>query len=158
MKVDKLLLYGFISMSLSCGKGTEDEQIKNTCQKVGAAIENNNESAFRKLIGVDLSQIGKNEERVSASFQQIQKYYEKYMNGKDLEFVITDSIVPVIGKRIVRFPIFNGIDSTEYIREVRLDVYVGPPQMVPLNKITDFELVVTYDPNKPLPPPPSFNF
>lgn len=74
------------------------------------------------------------------------------MNGKDLEFVITDSIVSVRGKRIVRFPIFKGIDSTEYIREVLLEVHVGPPQMVPLNKITDFELIVTYADNRPLPP------
>lgn len=141
------LLFCFL-LILSCKKKTEKEQINDTCIKVLAAIENNNESAFRKLIGVELRQIGKNEERVSSSFQRIKKYYDKFMKGKQPEFIITDSIIQEIGTRLIKMPIFVGVDSTEGIREVRLDIYVGPPQMVPLNKISDFDLVVKYDPNR----------
>lgn len=137
------LLLGSIA---GCRTQTNEQKIVATTDKVIDALESGNEKAFENLIGVELSTIGKDKEMVASDFKRSKTFYDRYLSGKRTRVLITNEYTP-LGHRKVTIPIYKGFDSVNKVSEIRLDLYYGPPNFVPLNKLSRYELVVVRDPS-----------
>jgi hypothetical protein len=136
-----VLLTVYILFTLGCRQQTYEEQMKETSDKVLATFKNGEEKDFARLIGVDLLTIGKNEEMVGLDFKRYKELYNRYLANKQPEVVITNEI-DNLGHRKVIVPFSNTYDSVEKTKTVRLELLFGPPQMVPLNKLSGYKMVV----------------
>lgn len=134
------LLWVIICLS-SCVKMTPRQKILETSNNLIAALKEDRESDFEELIGVNLRVIGKNDEMLHRDYVRIRRYIQKYTSFDRLYVKITGQYDDV-GKLRVEIPIFKGKDSSDDIKEVQLNIFFGPPQFVPLNKTSGYELVV----------------
>ncbi len=134
-------LLGIILFLSSCVKTTPKQKILGTSNDLISALKEDRESDFNKLIGVELSVIAKDDEMLHRDYTKIRRYVQKYTSFDRLYAKITDQYDDV-SKLRVEIPIFKGMDSVENIKEIRLNIFFGPPQFVPLNKISGYELII----------------
>ena len=126
---------------ISCKTQSNENEIRNTTNKVLVALEKGDEEEFEKLIGVELSQIGKNKELLNTDFEKCKFLYTLYASSKKVDVIISDEYNE-LGSRKVILPIYKGYDSLNNISAVRLELYFGPPNFVPLEKISDYKIIV----------------
>lgn len=136
----------------SCHAQTVDKQIEDTSKDIITAIANNDEKKFKEMIGVELLQIGKNEELLHFDFEKISSLYSQYIKSRKPEIIITDQYNK-LGNLKVIIPFYKGFDSTNNIRLVQLELYFGPPNFVPLNKIANYKIVIDRDVKPSISPP-----
>jgi hypothetical protein len=120
---------------------TAKQQILKTSNNIISALKEDKESDFDELIGVKLHVIAKDDEMLHRDYMKIRKYVQKYTSFDKLYVKITDQYDDV-GKLRVEIPIFKGNDSIDNIKEIQLNIFFGPPQFVPLNKISGYELII----------------
>jgi hypothetical protein len=126
---------------LSCRAQTAEEQIETTSRNILSAIVENNEKKFQGFIGVDLSQIGKNEELLHLDFKKITSYYQQYVKERN-PVIINTGDYNEAGNLKVAIPFNQQTDSTNLADSVQLELYFGPPEFVPLNKIANNKPVI----------------
>ena len=136
-----ILLSALIILMISCKTQSNENEIRNTTNKVLVALEKGDEEEFEKLIGVELSQIGKNKELLNTDFEKCKFLYTLYASSKKVDVIISDEYNE-LGSRKVILPIYKGYDSLNNISAVRLELYFGPPNFVPLEKISDYKIIV----------------
>lgn len=124
-----------------CHAQTVNKQIKETSLKIISSIEKEDEIGFKKLIGVDLAQIGKNQELLHFDFEKMKLFYRQYIKGRRPEIIITEQY-DELGKLKVIVPFYRDFDSTSNTKLVQLELYYGPPNFVSLNKISNYKIVV----------------
>ena len=136
-----ILLSALIILMISCKTQSNENEIRNTTNKVLVALEKGDEEEFEKLIGVELSQIGKNKELLNTDFEKCKFLYTLYASSKKVDVIISDEYNE-LGSRKVILPIYKGYDSLNNISAVRLELYFGPPNFVSLEKISDYKIIV----------------
>ncbi|MEK7225585.1 MAG: hypothetical protein AAB221_07870, partial [Bacteroidota bacterium] len=62
-----------------------------------------------------------------------------------------------LGHRRVIIVFYKGTDTANNISEVNLELFFGPPNFVPLTKISDYKIVVKNLKEKPITAPPNIN-
>lgn len=141
--MNRIIIISSILLTIiaGCKAQTNEEKITETTNKVLAVLKNGNESEFQKLIGVDLIQIGKNKELLSNDFEKCKSLYARYLKNTKVEVLITDEYNE-LGNRKIIIPFYKGYDSVNNISNVRLELYFGPPNFVPLNKLANYKLIV----------------
>jgi hypothetical protein len=82
----------------------------------------------------------KNKEIVAFDFKKCKTAYDRYLAGKEAKVDITNEISS-LGTRKVIIPFYNGYDSVNKVANVRLELYFGPPNFVPLSKLANYKLV-----------------
>lgn len=147
MNITLNLYFIFIASLFSCHGQTENEQIKFTTLKVIEAIQDNDESKFKRLIGVELLQIGKNQELLHYDFNRMNSLYNRYAIDSKPKINITNQYNE-LGSLKVIIPLSDIIDSLTSNNIVQLELYFGPPNFVPLNKISNYKIVINKDFNK----------
>lgn len=146
----KIGVFNLILLSLffhiACKHQSNDEQILATSQKLITAIKKENIEDVKDLIGVKLSVIGKDTESLRFDINKCKHLFDTYYHEKKMEVVLTNQI-DELGKRLVKVPIFKGYDSASKLTKAVLNIYFGPPNFVPLSKISGYEVVTHYDRN-----------
>lgn len=126
----------FIPLFGSCQNTNQEESIDLTAKKIIHSIKDGNIEEFINLIGTS----AKNDTELrEADFSKLKYYVDKY-NVTDT-FRITDKYTPLM-KRLIEIPIFNGYDTINNIKKITLVLYFGPPDIVPLNKISGYKLLI----------------
>ena len=131
----------FINILIGCKAQTNKEKMIITSNKVIEAIRTEDINTFKKLIGVsELNVIGKDDEMIEYDVKKYKNLFEKYISGKELQITITD-LYNYLGQRIVKIPIYENPQDSTQIKEIHLNLYFGPPNIKPLNKISGYELI-----------------
>lgn len=146
----KIVAFNLILFSLSffiaCKHQSDDELILATSHKFIMAIKKGNIEDVKDLIGVKLSVIGKDTESLRFDINKCKYLFNTYYHDTEMKIVVTNQI-DELGERLVKVPIFNGYDSVSKLTNAVLDIYFGPPNYVPLSKISGYEVETRYDRN-----------
>ncbi len=155
--MNRFILIVIASFILSGCNGQSDETImKNTSSKVLESIKSKNTKKFKGLIGVELDVIGKDDEFLQTDLDELGLYYERYTKNTTPPITLTDEY-DQLGHRRVIIVFYKGTDTANNISEVNLELFFGPPNFVPLTKISDYKIVVKNLKEKPITAPPNIN-
>lgn len=125
----------------SCKSQSNEQKIKVTGMKVVDAIRNNNASDFKSLIGVtNLRVIGKDDESIVNDVKRLNLLFKRYLSNSEVEMKLP-SVFNNIGQMPLQISIIKKGGDSLGINEMHLNLYFGPPDIVPLNKISGYELV-----------------
>ena len=140
--MNKFILSLTVFFTLFACKGqSEDDQIKKTSSKVLESIKTQNLKKFRDLIGVELDVIGEDEESLQFYLDKIGSYYARYVKSNTPQITLTDEY-DKLGRRKVNILFYKGSDIENNTSEVILELFFGPPNIVALAKISDYNLVI----------------
>lgn len=139
---------------LSCKTQTNKEEISSTCNRAISAIKNHNIKAFLQLLPNDLEILYKDQETIEYDLEKFNNLFNTYLVDKNPKVVITD-LYNHLGQRLIKIPIYDNVkdsfpNNKLYLRHVNrlsIDLYFGPPSMMPLNKISGYMLVMDEDEN-----------
>ncbi|HEY9261982.1 hypothetical protein [Chitinophaga sp.] len=131
------ILCGFITLLLAvgCKHQSQQEKMISTTQKVLSAIQKDDKILFADLIGTNNADT----EALNANLTKIKTYFDKY--GPSGAPIITNKFTS-LGKRLVIVPLLKGRDTIHHINEISIHLFFGPPQMVPLEKISGYSLII----------------
>ena len=142
MRIAHLFISIFICYLLvKCKSQTNEEKMQTTSKDIVKMIRNGQVKEFEKSLGVDLLTMGKDEESLKRDVDSCQKYLNKYKKDNDPDLIITNEYNH-LGMLKVIVPLLPETHIEEGIVKAQLELFFGPPQMVPLDKISGFNLVI----------------
>lgn len=142
------ILFSFIL--IGCKAQTNEEKMLSTTNNILNSFESSDSKQFQSFIGVSLRQIGKNEEMVSNDFEKIKSYIIEYSKNGKPKITITDGYNE-LGSKKVLVEFLNKTDSSTL---AELQLFFGPPDFVPLNKISNYKFKGKKNlPDTPIIPP-----
>jgi hypothetical protein len=125
---------------LGCRSQSTKEKINNTTHEVLKYLKEGDEVGFKKIIGVDdLLVIGKNEEMIASDVKIYDSLFNKYFSGKMPDINITN-LYNRSGQMQVKIQFYK-TDDGKQIKELHLDLLFGPPNIIPLDKLSGYKLV-----------------
>lgn len=129
----------------SCKSISTDDQIRATIDTTLSVINRKDYNKLQRLIEND-SRGEENMEFIVYDINKIDYLIDKYYDGnvKKLSIIYEDGTDELSRKKIV-IPIFSGFDSATGLKTAVLNLYVGPPQMIDLDKLSGFEYEDKYD-------------
>lgn len=139
-----ILFFGIIIFFGNCKAQTINQKMISTSKAILNSIKDSNEKKFESLIGNKLSTISKDQERINADFENLVKYYHRYLKEGEPSLNILNGY-NVLGNKEVEVVIFEGKDSINNITLVKLGLFFGPPKYVPLDKIANYEITINID-------------
>lgn len=136
------ILLIIVNALFSCKLKTNDEKALITAKETIRSIYESDFNSFKGKIGLSrLSIIGKNDEMLQSDFN----FLSSIVSKGSINFYYNQIIVPDstndMGQKIVTFkvPLTTLEDST--FKEAILTLFFGPPQIIPLNKISGYKIV-----------------
>jgi len=139
-------LYAFISLLLlslttMCSSQSNEEKLQASTREAVTALQAGNTKAFIALIGFsDLDKISKTEEMVDFDVKKIQRLLSVHYANKPLQPEFPD-LYNDLGKRVVRIPIYDQTQDNPRVKEMHLNLYFGPPNFVPLNRLSGYAII-----------------
>jgi hypothetical protein len=142
MKNFFLIICGLIFLFSSCLSQTNREIIDETTHKVIAALKNKNSTDFKNLIGVsNLRVIGKDDESIGYDVNRYSLLFNQaFKKTHEIPFDIT-GLFNGMGQTVVRIKFPQSVADSSGVKSLHLNIYFGPPQIVPLRKISGYELI-----------------
>lgn len=142
MKNICFIVCGLVFLFSSCHSQTNREIINETTHKVVEAIKNKNQSYFKNLIGVrNLEIIGKDDESIGYDVNRYNQLFTQALkNNGELPIDIT-GLFNGLGQTVVRIKLPQSVADSSGVKSLHLNLYFGPPQIVPLKKISGYELI-----------------
>ena len=142
MKNIYLIFCGIVFLLSNCHSLTNREIINETSHKVVEAIKKKNQSDFKNLIGVsNLEVIGKDEESIRNDVNRYnQLFIQSLKNNGELPIDIT-GLFNDLGQTVVRIKLQQSLADSLGVKSLHLNLYFGPPQIIPLKKISGYELI-----------------
>lgn len=153
----QLMLFS-ISFLMCCNSDKNPKaEIMRTSKKFLMSISERDSTQFKKLIGIRKFNITSvNDELLLDKMEKCEIFFNKFLPTNNFKIIITDKY-DELSRRLVEVPIFKGYDSSSKLMDAKLIIFFGPPQIIPLSKVSDFELVCEYDNGHggtyPFPPP-----
>lgn len=136
-----IFLLIIVTALFSCKLKTNDEKALVTAKETIRSIYESDYNSFKDKIGISrLGIIGKNDEMLESDFIFLSSIISKDpINFYYNQITIPDSIND-LGQKIVTFkvPLTTSEDST--FKEAILTLSFGPPQVIPLNKISGYKI------------------
>ena len=117
----------------ACNSQSHQEKIRSTSKEVISAIIKNDAHKFESILGRQ----NKTFEMIEYDVNRLNSLFNKYSINNNSEVIITN-LYNDLGQQLIRVPI-SGRDST--IPGLCLNLYFGPPQVMPLNKISGYEII-----------------
>ena len=132
-----------------CNAQSQEDKILEVSRNAVHAIANNNPTMFMSILDKDLASISKTPEMVTSDVDKFNKLFVAYLKGKEPGLELT-KLYNFRGQRLVRIPIYDNEKDTKqtdslYLpdaKKVTIDLYFGPPDMMPLNRLSGYKLVV----------------
>lgn len=123
-----------------------DSTINNTINKSIVAINQNDAplliSYFGHAYPEDLISLKMIQPKVTRFYYLISKYHDNDL--KSLEWT-TDSSIDQLGRMKYVIPIFKGFDSLTGIKSAQLNLFVGPPEIIPFDSLSGVEFEIQVD-------------
>lgn len=132
------LLLGLLLLTTMCKSQTTEEKIKQTVSETISALQNGDTKKFIALIGRDLKT--KNEETINYDVKQIQRLLHENYNNSTPQPEFPD-LYNFLGQRVIRIPLNNKPSDFPSVKEMHLNLYIGPPNFVSLRKLSGYELI-----------------
>lgn len=137
---------------LNCKTQSNEEKITSIGNDVINAIENKDVGMFLKILPDDLDMISKDSEMIEYDIKVFNKIFSTYFSNNKPTIVVTD-LYNYLGQRLVRIPIYNNKEDSiknsdlylGHVTRLSIDLYFGPPGIMPLNKISGYMLVMDED-------------
>lgn len=125
-----------VILLFSCNSLRRDpsSQIRLTTDRVVETFSHGTPIEFRKFIGVELRQIGKNDEIIENDFRNIREAIVKGGHLVQSKTSFNDD-VNELGSRVVKLDFLDSALDTL----VEVELYFGPPNFVPLNRIANYK-------------------
>lgn len=134
----------------SCRGQSNEEKMRMVTKQIISSIQKDDANTFISLVGGDnLDIISKTDEMVKYDVHQFNGLFMKYSGLDNPKFAVTN-LYNNLGKRVVRIFIYDyssdntGIKRDLYVpgvTELHLNIYFGPPNFIPLNKISGYSLI-----------------
>jgi hypothetical protein len=126
----------------SCKPQTNEEKVVVTAKEAIRSIYENDFDSFRRRIGLSrLGIIGKDDESLKADFDFLSSVFSK----DSIEFYYNQINVPYsineLGQKNVTIRIPLSIIEAPNFTEALLTLSFGPPQIIPLSKLSGYEIV-----------------
>lgn len=143
-KLSKYLLTSsfvlFSCTSLSQGQ----KQIDNTIRGTVESINKNDYIAVVNKIGVEhlIRDTFGIKMEVLKTYYILTKYFNNQIDQLKWE---TDGQPDNLGRVKYSMQLFNGFDSTTGYKDFKLNLYFGPPEIIPYDKLSNFEIDVEMD-------------
>ena len=141
----KYILVGVLLFGSCKPVPEEDRRINQTIKEVVDLVNSND------YLGV-IGKIGAGEENIDTfkvrrevlrGYYMLAKYHGN--NTEKLRWE-TDGVLDAVWRRRYTIPLYEGFDSLTGIKQAALNLYVGPPEIIPLNELSGFKLDVEVDP------------
>ena len=130
-----------LALTTMCSSQSNEEKLRTTAQEAVSALQTGNTQAFIALIGsADLDKINKTEEMVNFDVKKIQRLFSVHYANKPLKPEFPD-LYNDLGKRVVKIPIYDQPQDNPRIKEMHLNLYFGPPNFVPLNRLSGYAII-----------------
>ena len=142
MKNISLIICSLIFLFSSCRSQTNREIIDETTHKVIDALKSKNPTDFKNLIGVsNLRVIGKDDESIGYDVNRYSSLLNQaFHKTEEVPFDIT-GLFNGLGQTVVRIKFPQSVADSSGVKSLHLNIYFGPPQIVPLKKISGYELI-----------------
>lgn len=142
MKNFLLIIYGLIFLFNSCHSQTNRAIIDETTHKVITALKNNNSTDFKNLIGVsNLRVIGKDDESIRYDVNRYSLLLNQAFQKNEKVPLDITGLFNGMGQTVVRIIFPQKLADSLKLISLHLNIYFGPPQIVPLGKISGYELI-----------------
>lgn len=125
-----------------CKAQSNEEKMKETTIQFLNAIRDSDSVKFKHLVNEHFLKTAKSDYMILHDIASLHKYYKSYlMTGSPK---ISNSIdANILSMRKIVIPFYKGeYDSVNNLTGLTLELYFGPPQMVPLSKISRYEMIV----------------
>lgn len=139
MKIFILFLSSLAIINITCKSQTEREKIIQTANNVLSFIKSKDSIGFEKLNQHEVQQNLKTTQMVKWDFKKCTFFFDSVYNKQLGSFKISDSL-DVLSRLKVIIPIKEYKDSLK----ITLNLFFGPPQVVPLNSLSGYELLFEY--------------
>ncbi len=131
-----------VNTFFSCKSQTNDEKILFTAKETIRNIYENDVKSFKGKIGLSrLSIIGKDDEMLRSDFE----FLSSIISKDSIKFYFNQIIVPDttndLDQKIVTFKVPLTILEDSTFKEAILTLFFGPPQIIPLNKLSGYKIV-----------------
>lgn len=131
------ILLIILNAFFSCKSQTNDEKVLFTAKETIRNIYEGDFDSFKGKIGLSrLSIIGKDDESLKVDFDYLYSVFSK----DSINFYYNQIIVPDttndLDQKIVTFTVPLSILESINFKEARLSLFFGPPQIIPLNKLS----------------------
>lgn len=138
----KAVLFYFLLITLcSCKAQSDKSKILVTSNRVIEVLKEDDSTGFIKLIGdADLGTIGKDGEMVFYDVSLYDSLLKKYYGDKPPMIEVTE-LYNKLGQMLVKIPLTNNDKSDSVNKEMHLSLLFGPPNFVPLDKISGYDLI-----------------
>ena len=131
-----------VNTLFSCKSQTNDEKIVFTAKETIRNIYENDFNAFKGKIGLSrLSIIGKNDEMLRSDFDFLSSIISKDSISIYFNQIIVPDSTNEIDQKSVKFKIPLTFIEDSTFKEAVLTLFFGPPQIIPLNKISGYKIV-----------------
>lgn len=134
-----LLGQSFLVQMTSCQQKTDRERVVSTTRQVITCLQNGDKEGFVALNKHSIRQNFKTKKMIENDFEIWRKEFDRTFNVTKGMFIIDDSI-DQLGRLKVTIPLREYKDSLK----IKGYLFYGPPQFVPLNQITSYEIEVQY--------------
>jgi hypothetical protein len=139
----QIFLLVFLQSFNSCAQLTREEQINHTLQKTLIAINTKDYATLRKMIGNNMDT---NVSNIVSNVIDTKYFVDKYYKGHiDKLHILSKDSLDEMGRKLYRVELFKGFDSVMGVSNVALLLYVGPPQIIPLDRLSGFEMSMNVD-------------
>jgi hypothetical protein len=116
MRTITFVLFVVVNLTISCSAQSNEDRMVATTEKVIDAIKSGDAQKVEKLIGVELSTMGKDEEMLALDVKKCKAFFEKYLSKKKISILLANEYSE-FGKRNVIMPIYNGQNSEKIFQK-----------------------------------------
>lgn len=122
----------------------ELQQVHQTLSEVVQAINRNDYMNVMNRIGAEylLTDTFRIKSDVTDVYYILSKYHKNIIDSLDMT---TDHRLDNLSRMRFDVALFEGFDSTIGYKRVTLRLYVGPPEIIPLDKLSGFEADIEVD-------------
>lgn len=138
-KVGIIALSYLVMINIACKQQTEQEKLSQTTNNVLSFIKNGDSIGFEKLNQYELEQNFKTKQMIRNDFKKLAFFFDSVYNKRIGSFKISDSLDDLSRIKVL-IPIKEYKDSLN----ITLNLFFGPPQLVPLNFLSGYELDVEH--------------
>ena len=132
-----LYLFLIFPFTYSCKSQSQNARIVGTTENIIQSISDSNFNDFRNLIAVAP---GKDESMIAGDFKRCCYYYRIYSKSFKIKKVIYNDINDIAQKREALI-FFEGNDTVNNIKKFGIELFYGPPNLFPLEKISGYNIL-----------------
>lgn len=135
MNMKKLCLVIFSFLLIACVE-SEDSKINSTLEKFIEQYNSNKLEKIENLIGLESNARSQN----LYSLKCVSEFTTRNKIKLNLIDICFENKLDNLSRKRATFNVFNGFDSVEGYKLIKIHLFFGPPQIINLDKLSDLEV------------------